>query len=53
MAELIGEVAASRRGTIAAVAQHAKPAPATSKQPSVATRAATASSSGSSATAAD
>jgi UDP-galactopyranose mutase len=51
MAELIGEVAASRRATIAAVAQHAKPAAAT-KQPSVAARTATAGSN-SSATAAD
>jgi UDP-galactopyranose mutase len=51
MAELIGEVAASRRATIAASAQQSKPAPATTKQPSVAARAATAGSS--SATAAD
>ncbi|HEX9918836.1 MAG TPA: glycosyltransferase family 1 protein [Pyrinomonadaceae bacterium] len=49
MAELIGEVAASRRATIAASAQQSKPS-ATTKQPSVAARAATASSS---ATAAD
>lgn len=49
MAELIGEVAASRRATIAASAQQSKPA-TTTKQPSVATRAATA---GSSVTAAD
>jgi UDP-galactopyranose mutase len=48
MAELIGEVAASRRATIAAVAQHAKPT--TTKQTGVAARAATA---GSSVTAAD
>ncbi|HEV2882929.1 MAG TPA: glycosyltransferase family 1 protein [Pyrinomonadaceae bacterium] len=50
MAELIGEVAASRRATIAASAQQSKPAPATTKQPSVTARAVTASSS---ATAAD
>ncbi|HEV2802211.1 MAG TPA: glycosyltransferase family 1 protein [Pyrinomonadaceae bacterium] len=43
MAELIGEVATSRRAAIAASAQHAKPA-AQTKQPSVAARAATASS---------
>jgi UDP-galactopyranose mutase len=43
MAELIGEVAASRRATIAAVAQ-AKPATTTVKQPSATARAATASS---------
>jgi UDP-galactopyranose mutase len=46
MAELIGEVAASRRATIAASAQQSKPAATTVKQPSVAAaRAATASSS--------
>jgi UDP-galactopyranose mutase len=46
MAELIGEVAASRRATIAAQAQQSKPAATTIKQPSVpAVRAATASSS--------
>jgi UDP-galactopyranose mutase len=50
MAELIGEVAASRRATIAAAAQQSKPA-TTSKQPVAATRTATAG--GSSATAAD
>jgi UDP-galactopyranose mutase len=53
MAELIGEVAASRRATIAASAQQSKPAPTTTKQPSVTARAATAASSSSSATAAD
>jgi UDP-galactopyranose mutase len=51
MAELIGEVAASRRATIAASAQGSKPAATTVKQPSVAARAATAGSS--SVTAAD
>jgi len=44
MAELIGEVTASRRATIAAAAQQSKPATATTKQASVAARAATASS---------
>ncbi|HZG52622.1 MAG TPA: glycosyltransferase family 1 protein [Pyrinomonadaceae bacterium] len=53
MAELIGEVAASRRATIAASAQQSKPA-TTTKQAGVATRAATAGGgSGASATAAD
>ncbi|HLL72416.1 MAG TPA: glycosyltransferase family 1 protein [Pyrinomonadaceae bacterium] len=53
MAELIGEVAASRRASIAAVAaHHGKPAATVSKQPSVSARAATAGSSNS-ATAAD
>jgi UDP-galactopyranose mutase len=48
MAELIGEVAASRRATIAAVAQQSKPAATTVKQPSVtAARAATAGGGGS------
>jgi UDP-galactopyranose mutase len=51
MAELIGEVAASRRATIAASAQQSKPATATSKQAGI-SRAATAGG-GSSATAAD
>ncbi|MDQ1590750.1 MAG: UDP-galactopyranose mutase [Pyrinomonadaceae bacterium] len=53
MAELIGEVAASRRATIAASAQQSKPAPTTKQQPSVTARAATASGSSTSATAAD
>jgi UDP-galactopyranose mutase len=51
MAELIGEVAASRRATIAATAQQSKPTPATKQQPSVTARAATAG--GTSVTAAD
>jgi len=52
MAELIGEVAASRRASIAASAQQPKAAPATTKQPGAAARTATAGG-GSSATAAD
>jgi UDP-galactopyranose mutase len=50
MAELIGEVAASRRATIAASAQQSKPATATSKQPGISR---TATAGGTSATAAD
>jgi UDP-galactopyranose mutase len=53
MAELIGEVAASRRASIAAVAQHSKPAATTAKQPSVTTTAARAAAAGSSVTAGD
>jgi UDP-galactopyranose mutase len=53
MAELIGEVAASRRATIAASAQQSKSAAATTKQAGVAARTATAGSTSTSATAAD
>jgi UDP-galactopyranose mutase len=53
MAELIGEVAASRRATIAASAQGLKPAAATVKQPGVPATTARAATAGSSVTAAD
>lgn len=53
MAELIGEVAASRRATIAATAQQSKPAATTVKQPSVTTATARAATAGSSVSAAD